>query len=67
MEAQPKVQEIQDTQEEIFEDEPSLGQGRVRSPNKEKIPWWTGVHTKPLVKERPSWIEELEKEFLNYS
>ena len=62
MEVQPKVKEIQPTQEEISEGEPSLRLGKTRYPDKEKSPWWTRAQIEPLVEEIASQIEELEEE-----
>ena len=62
MEVQPKVKETQPTQEEISKDEPSLGQGRVKSLDKEKSPWQIGIHTRSPKKVKPSEVEKLEEE-----
>lgn len=62
MEAQPKVEKEQPIQEEVIEVEPVSDQARVRSPDKEKSPWQTGVHTRSSEEEKPSELEELEEE-----
>jgi Integrase core domain len=62
MEVQPKVEKEQPIQEEVIEVEPVSDQARVRSPDKEKSPWQTGVHTRSSEEEKASELEELEEE-----
>ena len=50
----PKDKEIQPTQEEIAEGEPSLRPGKSISPDKEKSPWQIGAHIRSPEEERLS-------------